>query len=945
MPVATLPRLACFLFALTMLFIGANTSLVANGSGRQYIISLSIRDAANRGFHDQVAGDGRGGWTDQGPDNDLASLRPGVLTASGVTFEIIDPAQNGGCSAIVLGRASQQVASDAGEAARESTDTRGGISESAAVKIDGGPAYRFLYLLHAAANPPKTPGVVLGTITAHYADGSKTHHEIKNKTDIDNWRDPASAENAGIAWESENATASIGLYVSRFRVDEKPLASVEFSQAGGAAWMIVALSASRQPIDVGVVPKDFIIEPGPDWAPYQHSLDIEKGGVFDFSSTLRAPAGKFGAIRATPAGHFEFEERPGERVRFWGVNLCFSAQYLDKKDADLLAERLARSGYNTVRFHHFDGGVVRKGGLSWELDAAQLDKLDYLFAALKKRGIYINIDLYASRGFSAEECASWGFPGGKSRDLFKAILPVNNGAFESWARFAKNLLTHKNPHTGLTWAEEPALIGICPVNENPLFNRIEGDPKIFALYKEAFEKAGLPGKPGTSNPAFNQFIHELNRQSDARLFAYLRSLGTKALLTGANYTIAQGLAAVRAEYDYVDCHSYWDHPKFPVKSWAAPFAFGQGSSVKARAKMPNRIMPVRIFGRPFVSTEFNFCRPNQYRFEGAVLMPAYASLQDWDALYNFQYAKDDRMAIHGGVDNYFAIATDPVGLIANRTGSLVFQRFDIAPAKHAIAYAVNPDEAFTSLGRLFPGEFSPLGLVARIGSLPDRPSGVLTKFGAAQNLDAVVTGETRQELPPKAYLMGDDLAAGLERDGVIPAGSISADRARYAADTGEIELRADTGTVKAVSPRSELFVLAPGSRLDGACVSVVNGGTRCSISVIALATKADAAPPALADARRILVTHLTNALPQGAKFSHTDYKLLKYWGAGPHLVQRGSATLTLRLPDGGWRAWAVDATGKRAHEIPLARQAVGAFILEVSTITSHGTQLAYELAR
>lgn len=904
---------------------------------------ISLHEAANRGFRDNVAGDGRGGWTDQGPDNDLSSFRPGRLTVSSVTFAIIDPAENDGRSALVLGQASQQVAHDAGEAARLANDDTGTstAARSTATLTVSGATYRNLYLLHATANPPASSATV-GLINVRYADGSETRHEVRNRRDIGNWRDPAPAENAELAWESENPTASIGLYLSRFRIEEKPLAAITFELAGSAPWMIVGLAASLQDIAVGTTPQGFTVQAGPDWAPYAHSLDIAPGGVFDFSALLHTPAGRYGAIRATPQGHFEFEGRPGIRARFWGVNLCFSAQYLEKAEADLLAERLARSGYNTVRFHHFDGELIRGGKRSWELNTQSLDKLDYLFAALKKRGLYINLDLYTSRPFSEEELRRFSSLTGPGRKQFTALLPISEAAFDSWARFATALLSHRNPYTGLTWAEDPALIGICPVNENPLFNRIERDRGIFALYEKAFAGAGGTGPVNSSNQEFNKFIHALNARSDQRMFAHLRALGTKALLTGANYTISQGLAFVREHYDYVDCHSYWDHPKFPVKSWAAPYAFGQGSAVRARAKMPNRIMPTRIFGKPFVSTEFNFCRPNQHRFEAAVLMPAYASLQDWDALYNFQYAMSRQMAIHSGTQNYFAIANDPVGLVADRVGAFLFQRGDIAPAERAIVYAVRPAEAFSALGRLFPGDFSPLGLVARIGSLTGQPAEVAAKSPAPGRLAAIVTGEVPAGSPRNTYANGPEVAQQMQRDGALPPNSVSEDNTRYVSDTGQIELVADEGTVKVVTPRSELFILAPGSGLRGERVTVANGATRAAVSVIALA--ADDNEPTLARARRILITHLADALPAGMEFGHTDRKLLKSWGSGPHLLARAVATLQLRLPEGAWRAWAVDATGARVREVALSRQD-HAWQLQLSTVSAEGTQLAYELAR
>src|SRR5690606_19365844 len=73
----------------------------------------------------------------------------------------------------------------------------------------------------------------------------------------------------------------------------------------------------------------FPLASGPDWTPLAPSLDIAPGGVFDFSrqAGLDAPAGRHGHLVATPAGRFEFEDRPGQRVRFWGVNLTYEALF------------------------------------------------------------------------------------------------------------------------------------------------------------------------------------------------------------------------------------------------------------------------------------------------------------------------------------------------------------------------------------------------------------------------------------------------------------------------------------------------------------------------------------------------------------------------------------------------------------------------------------------
>lgn len=699
-----------------------------------------------------------------------------------------------------------------------------------------------------------------------------------------------------------------------------------------------------EPAPAGSAYAPSTIAPGPDWAPYVHSLDIEPGSIFDFSSRLDAPAGKYGSLRATPEGRFEFAGRPGHPVRFQGVNLTFGANFpATSADADLIAERLARSGYNTVRFHHIERHLVRKGGPSYELDPDALDQLETLFAALKRRGIYINIDLYSARSFTREELASFGLNPQKNDEftkyLFKGIVPVSDAAFDNWSRYAKNLLTHRNPHTGLTWAEDPVLIGICPVNEDSAYLRAD-HPSLAPLYRAAWERdkdASWREQPHSADPEedYNRFVVEVQIRSDRRNAGFLRNLGCQALVTGANHRNALALVPVRQQFDYVDNHQYLDHPRFPGARWGLPFAFAQESATRQHARLPRLVMPTRILGKPFAVTEFNYVRPNRHRAEGsALLMPAYASLQDWSALYNFQYAMDRQTALAPGVDNYFSLTCDPLGLIADRVGSLLFQRHDIAAAPGAIVFAVRPEDVAAGRTQSFPEEFSRLGLVMRIGS----------RYAATPaDIDALAAGDAsvRSVITYPQAQDSASLAATLQRDGVLPAGSVDPSGNRYRSETGEIELDVSDGTVRVVTPRSELFLLKPGKTLVGGRVTVA-GDTPSMVGVIAM--DSPVAEP-LAGASRILVIHLTDTLPEGITFANASRQLLESWGRLPHLVQRGAATLTLRLSPGAWQAWAVDSTGKRVREIPLRQTAPGAWTFTAATITPEGTQLAWELAR
>ncbi|MCK4284482.1 MAG: hypothetical protein KAX44_09215, partial [Candidatus Brocadiae bacterium] len=219
------------------------------------------------------------------------------------------------------------------------------------------------------------------------------------------------------------------------------------------------------------------IEAGADWIPLATELDIAAGSALDFSQMgqVDPPAGKHGWLIATPDGQFAFEKDPETPRRFYGVNLCFSAHYISPDEADRLAERLMRLGYNTVRFHHYERELVdRSKGTSTAPSSERLDQLDYLVAALKKRGIYMTTDIFVSRPVLASEI--WdGATGDVGMNDFKMLVPVNDRAFENWKAFARNLLTHVNPYTGLTYAQDPAMPWLCMINEGNAGNHIR-DP-------------------------------------------------------------------------------------------------------------------------------------------------------------------------------------------------------------------------------------------------------------------------------------------------------------------------------------------------------------------------------------------------------------------------------------------------------------------------------------
>ena len=211
---------------------------------------------------------------------------------------------------------------------------------------------------------------------------------------------------------------------------------------------------------------------GGDWIPFAAERGIEPGSALDFShvAAAHAPCGVHGRV-VVRGDHYEFSERPGEPVRLWGVNICSGANFPDVEKADAIAAHLAALGYNAIRIHHHDGGLVGQdpdalgpagsreeaaaggsGGASPRpfpgLQAAALRRQDALVAACSRHGLYIITDLYVSRPVSWRACGI-DRDGTMGKGEFKHLVPVHDGAFGNWCAFAAAWLGHTNAFTGV----------------------------------------------------------------------------------------------------------------------------------------------------------------------------------------------------------------------------------------------------------------------------------------------------------------------------------------------------------------------------------------------------------------------------------------------------------------------------------------------------------------
>jgi len=154
-----------------------------------------------------------------------------------------------------------------------------------------------------------------------------------------------------------------------------------------------------------------------------------------------------------------------DRIRFFGTELEYTAQFLGSTDAHILAKRLHKLGFNAVRlidndYNNWNGGSFfdnSNKNTSYNINPLLLAKFDTLVYELKNQGIYSFLVLNSTHDFfPGDGVAQWDTVHYNSQ----FVHFIDNRASELHRMWAKTLLTHVNPLTGLRLGDDPALAAI-----------------------------------------------------------------------------------------------------------------------------------------------------------------------------------------------------------------------------------------------------------------------------------------------------------------------------------------------------------------------------------------------------------------------------------------------------------------------------------------------------
>jgi hypothetical protein len=680
-----------------------------------------------------------------------------------------------------------------------------------------------------------------------------------------------------------------------------------------------------------------------DWVRLDYRKDIVPGSALDLSGQglQDAPAGKHGWLKSV-GGHFEFEKLPGVEQRFYGVNLCFTANYPDHEMADRLVDRFVRFGYNTIRVHHHDGawakalasrkvkksespesprpsGPSRPSDLQTAVDVVvdDIDRLDYLLAKCFERGIYVTTDLYVSRSVKWRDIGI-DRDGEMNKQLFKTYVGIHDGAYSNWCHWAQAFLEHVNPYTGRAYKDEPGLPLISLINEGKLSMAWGGagkslDPVVRAAWKEFGGEGDTPVGPGANNidSPHDRFDLWVNRRVWDRCSAFVRSLGCRALLTNDNngrwHGEGEGLTPL---YDYVDSHFYVDHPTFLDQPWRLPSKCGNANPIKADLPAILHRGYAKGASKPYTITEWNFSGPGRYRGMGGILTGAMAAEQEWDGLWRFAYSHNKNNLPDGkGSPGYFDCGTDPLIAASDRASVCLFLE-----ARKRQTDAVTSDERRVT---------SEQGAESR---------------GAEASPSALTLDKERGSMT----LVTPRTCGGFAESGRIDAGSLSFQL---------VESQKVRKSESQETPRpSDLQTFRP----------LTNGCWRVTPATI-WASSLDGEP--LERSSRILLTHLTDVQGEGARYADESRKVILKWGMTP-LIEVGAADVELSLDEAaanhsslvtrhssldgetasGFTVYALDTAGNRTGTIPAVFDG-GTLRFRVSTAGPDGGRIYYEIVR
>lgn len=689
------------------------------------------------------------------------------------------------------------------------------------------------------------------------------------------------------------------------------------------------------------MPRPFAFQPDnpwvktDDWFRLKTDNNSSNPSVISMDDWQEKPAGQRGFLKIK-GDRFEFAD--GTPQKFWAV--LFVNHQAANADFDQWAPMLAKYGVNLVRMCF----MGKPAGKQWnhyirlqdpadglKFDAEAIARFDYGFAKLKEHGIY--------SGF----CPFWGWyptEADKKRFInydelikvlrknfpcegsFYALTAIAPDVQDLQIQFHVNLLNHVNPHTGLRYADDPAVAYVELQNEEDIFlgtQNLEAALAKCPTYKKLFferfakwltekyrtpaalaaawgntlkkgeslERANLsPFPPSYAGKAPHQraldqmnFLYSVQKDFYGRFAQAVRATGYKGCLVGSGWQASNWhghLLNVLSDWEVgaIDRHNY------NIADLRNPGRGLMSAGFQA------------VLDRPFALTEWS----GGYRVGMSVDLPMVAiygmGLQGWDMSMCFGWAKngvtDHVNNLNGYANDFNALNQFPAMARLVRRGDV--KEGDVVGNRRISLPAllekgdVGFEESFSLLGGANNKSFNP--------AVPTE------SFAAGRVVLEFVDG-------PVAQPVIDRSAPYIDRQAKIVRST-----------TGQLLWHmTGSGFFTANTPGTKAVVGYTGGQPQVLGeVTIQTPNPVAQIYVTALGKN-----ETVADARKLLVTTLARNVDQGTKFDELSFQPVVSPPSrkGPLLIEPVKATIELKGKKTA-KVFALDHDGRKpANAQPL----------------------------
>ena len=401
-------------------------------------------------------------------------------------------------------------------------------------------------------------------------------------------------------------------------------------------------------------------------------------------------------------GHFFLK---GERIRFWGYNIQ-SGAFPTYAEISHVTNRLANLGVNAVRLWPTQGTFYdaksikakRYPGVE-KRDGSLLDRYDFFVSELGRHGIFIEnpglhyLDIDAIRLWPDRDVQAiiGPHPGPNEIRRLHRIAPYLSAGWEAMLTdHIRNYLSHVNPYTGHSYADEPIVAGWELANESSFVHcmlrtrcvadlpptlrddlarhwqhywRKQGGQSdaVLPVLEQDWDRVDSPLHSAYRHFVYDRFV-EVSRHLES-VARQMGPVGKGVAVQPFTYSTQAGdpLLVARAAYSAGDYST--------IGAYQTPLDRNRGSPY-----YPYRLnlsSPIyynfnygAVAGKPTVVYENSFFRPYLYRAEWPWSMLYLAAQQDWDGVYLYTYGQPWAIYATGrnGLvygDNPLPIPSDP----------------------------------------------------------------------------------------------------------------------------------------------------------------------------------------------------------------------------------------------------------------------------------------------